>query len=568
MGLVTVTTCGSDNAGGGTNLASALAQGGRIEFSCRVGSRTIRITRRHELVRSVEIDGADQVVLDGARATTMFSIPAGVTLTLRRLELRGGASQYLTLRGSRVPNGGVASGRGEIALHGVRTKSSRNPYDVLSISVAERSTFEDNFGAWVVRARRAQLTDTVFNGNEGAPLVGPTLYGTTPATATLERIEVNGGGRPLRWDGELLIRKSRFTNNGNAQIEGGALSAGGRTTVEATPFVNNRARAGGAIWVRGGKLEVRGSLFEGNRAETAGGAVGAATIASPIELRLFYSKFRRNAGRVGGAVSLQSRPGPSINRLLGGPLLFSSNEAVETGGAIHAAVGRIELARAVFVENRAGISGGAILGTHTGSGWVRLGNALFVRNEAPTGGAFFGRMLDLRNSTVVANRGGGVVATPLLPTTPSGRTGENLPDLGFANDFNIALVNTIIARNDGGNCAMTAGVRLNSRGNNLQYPGVDCGTSIPSADPMLDSYYVPEPASPARGAGQLPICTTDRLVKGRDVYGGTRPESERCAIGAVERSMEKHATRLLRQRRELPESVRRFLERFGVLRRR
>ena len=507
------------------------------------------MTRRHELQQSVEIDGGGGVTLDGAGATAMFWVPAGKTLKLRGLTVRGGVSRFILVRGSRIPNGGVASGPGAVELSAVRTTGCTNPYDVGSIVASERASFEDNVGSWVLRARRATLTGVVFSGNQGGALIDARQPVNLPQEATLERVDIHGGRRPVFWSGRISIRRSAFTNNGDLQADGGALSLGGDSSVETSTFTNNRAKQGGAIWLRNGSLRLRGGTFEGNRAETFGGAIAAGTHQPPIVMELAYSKFRRNEARAGGAVSLQDSPGPA-NRLAGAPLLFTSNAASVDGGAIYAPFGKIQLGRAIFVKNRAGSSGGAIFGSQSQTSSVALGNALIVQNSALGGGGYFGRKLDLRNSTIAENDGGGLVQASFT-VTPGG--------VGT-----IRLVNSIVSGNRRGNCTLTT-VLVGQ--NNLQHPGVDCGSWIRAIDPLLDSFFVPNPQSPARGSGDLDTCRNDALVRGRDVYGAERPAGTAgCTIGAVERDLEQHAVRLLRESRELPDPVRRFLEFLNILR--
>lgn len=103
--------------------------------------------------------------------------------------------------------------------------------------------------------------------------------------------------------------------------------------------------------------------------------------------------------------------------------------------------------------------------------------------------------------------------------------------------------------NMGGNCgAEAANAVITDEGHNLQHPGTDCGAALPSKDPQLDKLYVPWHVSPARSAGDNETCIKHDLVAGRDVYGDSRPEGQRCTIGAVERDLEHHTLVALRKR--------------------
>jgi hypothetical protein len=122
--------------------------------------------------------------------------------------------------------------------------------------------------------------------------------------------------------------------------------------------------------------------------------------------------------------------------------------------------------------------------------------------------------MELANSTIVANQGGGVRIEP----------GGATPAL--------RLVNTIVAGNSGGNCIGAVG-SVTSQGPNLQFPDAVCGAAIAVGDPALRSNFSPSPSSPARGTGAVSVCAEHDLVDGRDVYGEERGSSA-CSIGAVE----------------------------------
>ena len=207
--------------------------------------------------------------------------------------------------------------------------------------------------------------------------------------------------------------------------------------------------------------------------------------------------------------------------------------------------GHAEMARVTFVGNRASVSGGAINGGPTGVERIQLGNGLIVKNIAPLGGGFNGRTLELINSTVADNQGGGINIVPM----PSGASATG----------GLLLINSIVSKNMGGNCGGENGSII-AGGPNIQFPDIGCGASIRTVDPLLDMMYVPYTGSPARFAGEQTVCNQHKLVNGQDVYGSDRPTQERCAVGAVEHDLERHAIRLLQRPRELPENVREFFE--------
>jgi hypothetical protein len=540
----TVTACGRDDSPGGTNLKAALAIGGAIAFRCPGGTATIQITDAHVLRRSTTIDGAGRITLDARGRVPMFIVyDAGVKLLLKDIAVQGGANSFQSHPGSDAPKGGIVSSRGDVELSGVRTRESREPYDARSVRAYRRSHFEGNTGAFVVRALVIELVEAVMANNEGAPLTISRQRLNAGARASVERSEIYGNRVPIVWHGDLVVRSTRFTNNGDLQTAAGAIWLEGDGTVERSDFVNNRASAGGAITVAGGSLTVRRSTFEGNVAQWRGGALSVLSASTgDIETRLHYVKFRRNRAQDGGAISLEGR-------LFGGPLLFADNEATRRGGALDLARGDGDLTRAVFVDNRAGLEGGAIRTGASGLGQLRIGNGLIARNDAPLGGGALVRALDLTNGTVVANKGGGLAVVP-----PAGAHGAS----------GVRIKNTIVALNTGGNCTDSGLIADHEQ--NLQFPGTDCGSTIPVADPFLDTMFVPYVGSPARFAGDNTTCSEHPLVRARDVYGSARSTTRGCAIGAIEHDLERHAARLLSGRRELPEEIRKFLKILGLQR--
>jgi hypothetical protein len=95
------------------------------------------------------------------------------------------------------------------------------------------------------------------------------------------------------------------------------------------------------------------------------------------------------------------------------------------------------------------------------------------------------------------------------------------------------LKNTIVANNEGGNCA---GLPVTDDGGNLEWPGNDCGFAL-SADPLLGPLadnggptqtHALQPDSPAIDAAvECPPPATDQR-------GVSRPQGDACDIGSFE----------------------------------
>ena len=127
------------------------------------------------------------------------------------------------------------------------------------------------------------------------------------------------------------------------------------------------------------------------------------------------------------------------------------------------------------------IDGGGSLITISG------GNAVRVIEVVP------GVKLDLLNMKITEglapSNGGGIHSGGSLTLTNSTVSGNSTQGQGadIHNEDNLALTNTIVANNLGvQNCFDRFGGGITDGGNNLQFPGWDCGAAIPSTDPLLD----------------------------------------------------------------------------------
>ncbi len=546
-----VTVCGRDDAGGGLNLATALALGGNISIQCPSGQDTIELTRTHALTAAVAIAGDGRVKLHGPSSAPMFT-------TSQRLQLKG-----LTLVNPAAVAGSIVSGdKAHVVLESVRVEDSSSAFLVHSLQAA-KSRFSHNgdpaaaaSGSAVINAETIELSGSEFVGNTDHPIAGGAF--PTPARIALSRRvtiddTVFTGNRAtlLLIDARVSIRASRFVENG-------------------LPIASARESwgcCGGAITLVRSDAEVFDSEFRANGSSGFGGAIHAVG----SRLTVARSTFRQNTARVGGAIMSWARP-PRVNiwstddwidlpRLvltrvtfdgntateLGGAvafagsvasegLVFRHNEAGSAGGAIaswRAAIlperdgsvfqvlvdntqvqpeDRISLARSILVENRAGASGAAL---SVADAEAALGDVIIARNTAGAGAAVTGVRLRIVNTVIADNDATGLAA-------PLGAT--------------VGLGNTAVFGNRKGNCALAAPPLI--LGPNLQNPGGDCGGQIRIANPGLDGSYAPGIVSAARGAGDYGLCVTDPNVMGVDIYGSTRIRLDRtCAVGAIERDL-------------------------------
>ncbi|MET4802814.1 hypothetical protein [Bradyrhizobium sp. LB11.1] len=530
----TVSVCGVDVAlGPGTNLQEALAIGGRITFTC--SDRHIKMTSQHVLTRSVDIDGTGGYILDGNHAVGILQANSPqVEITLRNLHIQGAQNNTL---------GSVVSAKaGSVRLQNVLTEDSDAPYYVDTLTASGGSVFDDNRGK-VITARTVELTDVSLTRNNGSPL---SQMNGTSGTARLTNVEVDDNSDNIVWHSGIEIHKSSFTSNQG--VYGGALSLSGSVLITDSHFASNRATDGGAIDVADGLAIIRSTTFETNQALQAGGAISAHGFGNKLALKLDYVKFRRNkAGDNGGALVFAGDGSTRENELTGSGVLFTANTAGTVGGGVDVNIDKVQFARAIFVDNQAASSGGAIFINTIGK--TELGNAILAGNKAKSGGGIFGTNFSLTNVTIARNSGGGIVV--LQPQQPSPSAAQS------------TMANVIVAANDPFNCSVPATEKLTDAGHNLQFPSTSCGSTLSVQDPLLDSLYVPMLGSPARFAGDQKVCLEHPLVHGRDALSAPRPVHNACAIGAVEHPPENRAIGILRKSEGLPATVKTFLTLLG-----
>ncbi|HRE87217.1 MAG: hypothetical protein ABTS16_08485 [Candidatus Accumulibacter phosphatis] len=555
-----VTACGSDTAGGGVNLVTALAAGGDIRIACAGGPNEIRLGAERALPSATTIDGGG-VTLSGPGSGVMF-VPAGpAPLTLRNMTLKNPPSNPAD---PNVFTGIVYDSHDVFAveLSNVTVTDTRLPFAVRKL-VARASTFTGNGDAnnsdfGVVMAGELDLEQVTFRDNLSRPFHA--LWRSDPVasgrkiSARVRQSTFERNKRPAFWAaGDLVVDQSTFTDNGDAL----PFVAGGRGRLYADRIYLELARsAAGALEVALASATISRSTFKGNR-----GMLGGALLASRSALTLQSSDFDANRAVSGGAVAYLAPAGSNpLNprlRLLFGHVKLRDNQATKDGGAL-LLLGDVSGDAVQMSRNKAGESGGAIAvasasaspteavpanvanelpapGTQptrvelmrvfvldnsaaqhavdAGTGILRFGNALFARNASTAGGAaLFAQNVELANSTLIGNQSEG------LHIAPGGTQGAS-------------IANAILAGNKG-NCA-NAVASLKATGANLQHPDGGCGATIPVADPSLDARFAPTMFSAARDAGAMAVCAAHDLVDGRDLYGNPR-SGPKCALGAVE----------------------------------
>jgi hypothetical protein len=190
-------------------------------------------------------------------------------------------------------------------------------------------------------------------------------------------------------------------------------------------------------------------------------------------------------------------------------------------------------------NGRADNAGGGILNLGT----LEVNNSTISGNRAGTfsGGIHNVGTLEVNSSTISGNSAGtdnGGIGNASAGTltvnnsTISGNSANNNGG-GIGNGSTATLNNTIVANNEGGNCA---GLPVTDDGGNLEWPGNDCGFAL-SADPLLGPLadnggptqtHALQPDSPAIDAAvECPPPATDQR-------GVSRPQGDACDIGSFE----------------------------------
>ena len=158
-----VNRCGTDVDGGGQNLASALAAGGRIRFACPGGAATIIMTRDHELPAGIDLDGEGQIVLDAQNLKLrMFHVAAG-DISVRNLRIQN--VRYQQFLGRVLPSV-LDVDAGELRLDNVTIANCANPISTLHATVTG-SSFSDNTGSALSVSGIGFVRDTRFRDNDG-----------------------------------------------------------------------------------------------------------------------------------------------------------------------------------------------------------------------------------------------------------------------------------------------------------------------------------------------------------------------------------------------------------------
>jgi CSLREA domain-containing protein len=258
-----------------------------------------------------------------------------------------------------------------------------------------------------------------------------------------------------------------------------------------------------------------------------------------------------------GTITLKDSPPIRKNLTINGPgptssaLVITSTEAVDLflvqykvilnlnmltiandrGGAIFNQAGIVNLTNVTFRDNQ-----GSTAGAIRNSGTMTITNCTFYGNKEEIVGAIDNDgTLTIINSTFYGNTGrtGGVRNNGTATIISSTFQTNNIGGVSITGYRPITLRNTIIVGQSG---QKTCAGAIVDDGNNLQFPGADCGKSIPLGDPKLGPLQdnggptwtmALQPGSAAIGKVPKAQCSpTDQRGMGR--------LNATCDIGAVQ----------------------------------
>lgn len=379
-------------------------------------------------------------------------------------------------------------------------------------------------------------SDTINFGVSGTITLGSTLQinGNTTIDGSGRSITVSGNSAVqliiVNGNNQLSLSYLTLSNGYSADFGGAIFNLRGKVSVASCSFTNNVADFNGGAISSNGEVVITGSSFSGNSAANgSGGAIGMNhSLPSPT----YY---------------------PDLTVL---ETLFSSNTASASGhgGAIELqnADGIVSLTRSAFLNNSAGILGGAIASNGPSQVTRTINGCLFSGNTADAGAVYGGEndLFVFANSTFTNNSLGAVRIDGFGVFTNCTLSGNTVDGSGaILNNLGVTLKNTIVANTIGGpNCS---GNTPNNGLNNLQFGGTvanSCGAAISNADPMLNGLannggatqtMSLQAGSPAIGNGRGATCTAtvgqpNYGAGGTDQRGYSR--SGTCDVGAFESS--------------------------------
>jgi len=213
---------------------------------------------------------AATTIIDGTDSLNVFTVGAGISLTLSNLTIE---------RGVGYTGGGGVDNSGTLTVNN----------SILYLNTALT-------GGAILNTGIAIISETSFNGNS------PYFFGHSASCGAIDNRSA------------MTITASTFDTNSaqNNFTSGGAICNGGTLTITDSTLSNNSSSGnnggyGGAIFTYAGTLTVTNSTFSGNAATTSGGAI----YSQGGTVQISNSTFGNNPETIGGGGAL-SNAGSSV----------------------------------------------------------------------------------------------------------------------------------------------------------------------------------------------------------------------------------------------------------------
>jgi hypothetical protein len=367
---------GDGSAGSCTqaNLAAAIAQGGKITFSCGASPVTIMVTATLDLRTDVAttIDGGNKVTLDGGDAVRILSFDHAnyrvntTVLTLQHLALAHGHA------------------------HGTKQYAP-------APAPCSQGYYDGYGGALYMRDGELVVIDTIFESNQAESL-GPDVGGgaisllgslsAIVATSTFHANKGSNGGAISSLNSQLDVYDSVFDAN---VAEGNGANSDDATMCSVVADTNqHQVGSGGnagAIGIDGGDDTMHtfcGVKFTHNHSGL--GALGGALARTPDRAKqttvIDRCTFDSNTGETAAAGYFHN----STLQVIAST--FSNNTATKGSGALQADGTTLQLTNDTFAGNSAMAGLGGAISLFGGGGTIAF--TTFATNHADGGDPYFG----------------------------------------------------------------------------------------------------------------------------------------------------------------------------------
>jgi uncharacterized repeat protein (TIGR01451 family) len=393
-GTLLVTSNGDSGEGSLREAVEHACDGTRITFA---GDYTITLSTPIGIRHSLTLDGTGRaIVLDGADATRLLTVPAGKTVTLEALTLQNGRAAA----GGAILNAGTLTLQ-DVNVSGIVAGGAISNTGTLAMQDGSLMENRGTRGGALANSGQATLTDVQIINNSAA-----------------------SDGGALWNSGTLTVTDSEFKGN-EASGNGGAIWNSGQATLTGVQILSNSATSdGGALW-NSGTLTVPGSEFKGNEASGNGGAIANSSGATASLTASMVQG--SSAATDGGALWNEGTLSASTSTL-------SGNSASAGAGAIAHLGGTLTLNHVTVAENSGTTAGGlhasagstlhlsdTILADNGGQQCVNGGTLATGTRNIITSHSGCGTPLSSADPMLgtLGNYGGATMTYPLLPGSPA-----------------------------------------------------------------------------------------------------------------------------------------------------